>query len=182
MSRRDWGAVGLIYFGIWVAVSSLALLPTYGEIQSARAAKQWKAVEIQIQAVRAERNSVKTSISYWPRVDYAYVVSGKHYTGSNLGFLVPNAKFFSENEALARAREMSRVSFAYFDPANPSAAVLSKDHDFESEFRVQFGGMLTTCLVAFAISVGALLVILGYFRNAKDPDYNQEERTRNSSA
>jgi hypothetical protein len=163
-------------------VSSLALLPTYGEVRSARAAKTWKPVEINIEAVRAERTSVKTSISYWPRVEYAYVVQGRRYTGSNLGFLVPNTQFPTDDTALARARELSHVSFAYFNPQDPSLAVLSKDHDFESEFRVQFGELLTACLLAVAIFVGAWVVILGYFRYAKDPDYNQERRTPDGRA
>ncbi|WP_169741303.1 DUF3592 domain-containing protein [Andreprevotia chitinilytica] len=94
-----------------------------GAVASAYTAKKWPSVQGTIISSRAVRGCGKGT-SYYPAVQYRYVVGGVTYTGSRIAF--GNVGCGSEGEAKVIADEyvVNAAVLVYFNSGQPSDASL----------------------------------------------------------
>jgi hypothetical protein len=134
---RGAGGVAGLWGGCSGCMGAVTLLLVFGGVgaglswwgwtivQSARASAEWPTVEGRItRSVVRHSTDAEGGDSYSPEVAYTYAVSGRAFEGERIKFGENSYGSRSRAEAIAAGYPVGRQVEVYYEPANPSNAVL----------------------------------------------------------
>lgn len=156
-SKSGWG----LYLGAGAFLAFGLLFAGIGarKLIQFNASRDWPSVSAEVISAEIDTSSRRTSktshsTSYTPRIVYRYTVNGQTYTSERAAFAYKNSRSTAQ-DFVKRFHPGAQVS-AFYDPANPSEAVLVREGSrllwvfiaFGSVFAAIGGGLLIRLLNA----------------------------------
>jgi hypothetical protein len=123
---------GGIFFLLFLGLGIFLIYRTQQSKKQAQVSQNWPSIPGQVTDSHVSRSQSTdadgdTSTSYSARVAYTYQVSGQAYSGHNIAFGF-NPSYSNESKAQAAAARypLGGQVPVYYDPSNPSDAVLER--------------------------------------------------------
>jgi hypothetical protein len=168
--RWPFAKIAMVAVGAFLILMSIALAwMGYRESLKTQASRKWPSVTGTITSisVRPHQNVGRYSYSrtiksFDVELQYSYRVDGQSWQGHKIT-LFDLPKKLEEAEALANQYSAGSTHQVYYDPANPSDAVLSPGADGVDTFHIIFGVVLpaTSLLGGLILLAGAFLSKFG---------------------
>ncbi|MCD6405659.1 MAG: DUF3592 domain-containing protein [Planctomycetes bacterium] len=114
-------------FGVWQGYMNLFAL------------KAWQEVEATIVSTKVEAHNSSDGTTYKPVIKYRYKVGPRRYTSSRYRLTGMSTANRAAQERITDEFEVGRTCTAYYDPGDPSQAVLNRDISYMFVVLVMFG-------------------------------------------
>ncbi len=133
------GLFGPLFTALFGGLFVFAIL-TFAECQ---ASQKWSAVQGKVESAGVDvtvgrSGQGRRMVEHSASVVYHYTVQGKEYIGSQIAF-GPRENYASAARALARPYSPDQQVTVYYDPNNPSNAVLQREVVFGAYLHLAFG-------------------------------------------
>jgi Protein of unknown function (DUF3592) len=147
-ARHGWGsyAAAAVFLAFGLAFTGIGVT----KLIQAHDSQHWLPTEARILSAKVETSSggaKGNSTTFTPRIRYTYVVADQTFTSNRAAFIYESS--FAKAQTFLRRYPVGSKTTAYYDPENPSEAVLTRDGH----------GKLWT-FIAF----GSVFVLLGAWR------------------
>jgi hypothetical protein len=131
---------GMVFFGFFMAMGILALSLGVSAYLEAQQVQDWPSTTgtVTDTNVREEwvseggRGGGHSHYEYYPEVQYSYSVGGSTYYGNDISKLESSYTSYSGAQAYLTDHRVGSQVTVYYNPDNPSEAVLEKNSDFEA--------------------------------------------------
>lgn len=136
---------------LFIGIGAFLIFKSIQERKKADASQSWHSTSGQILEARVDRSTHTdsdgdTSNSYTPKVEYSYEIAGASYHGKKISFgLAQGYNSAHKAQEIIARYPLSRQVIVYYDPANPSDAVLERK-----------AGSFTTTMI-----LGIIFLVLG---------------------
>jgi hypothetical protein len=141
----------MVFFALFMAVGLIFLIIMAAATIDAQRAQSWPSTEgtISSSMVKSEWSSSSSgggSYLYYPDVHYHYSINGQSFNGNVISKMLSHSSDSSYAYAYVSDHPIGSQVTVYYNPLNPSEAVLDKDVGFTA---------------FIGLSIGAVFVVIG---------------------